>query len=290
MGTPGYMAPEQREGKQADARTDIFALGLVLYEMATGKRVQAAERPQLDALPEKLAHVVERAIEPDPEDRWQSARDVKSELEWAARPVVAPASGNRGVPWLWPAVTALALLALAFVYFRHGRPESRVVRSTILPPEKTSFSFTNNFGPMALSPDGRRMVFAATAEDGKSQLWIRALDAPAAQPLPGTEGGQLPFWSPDSRWVAFFADGKLKKVDTAGGPPIVLADAGGVGGSWSANGTIVFAPAAPIGSALWKISAAEAPRRPPRSWMRLHEPATTYPGFCRTGNISSSRP
>jgi Tol biopolymer transport system component len=237
--------------------------------------VQTGERPQLDALPEKLAHVVERAIETDPEDRWQSARDVKSELEWAARPVVAPASGNRGLPWLWPAVAALALLALASVYFRQGQPESRVVRSTILPPEKTSFSFINNLGPMALSPDGRRMVFAATAEDGKSQLWIRALDAPAAQPLPGTEGGQFPFWSPDSRWVGFFADMQLKKVDTAGGPPIVLADTrSAVGGSWSANGTIVFAPAAPIGSSLWKISAAGG----------MAAPATVVDAAARTAN------
>jgi len=159
---------------------------------------------------------------------------------------------------LWPAIAALAILALAalaLVHFRWAAAEVRVVRSTILPPEKTSFPFATNLGPVALSPDGRRMVFAATAEDGKSQLWIRSLAAEAAQPLAGTEGGQLPFWSPDSHWLGFFAGGRLKKIDTEGGPPIDLADAQTPrGGSWSANRTIVFAPTGGVPTILQKIS------------------------------------
>jgi Tol biopolymer transport system component len=122
----------------------------------------------------------------------------------------------------------------------------RVVRSTILAPEKTSFAFISNYGPVALSPDGRRMVFAATGDDGKSQLWMRPLDSASAQLLPGTDGARFPFWAPDSRWLAFFSDRKLKKMDTAGGPPTVLSAAPNApGGSWSRNGVIVFANGAP---------------------------------------------
>ena len=268
QGTLSYMAPEQLEGRECDARSDIFSLGLVLYEMATGRRAfsadsQAAlianllrcERPALDGLPARLAHVIERCLNKDPEARWQSAADVKLELEWCAAQSADSVETARQIPpaqvnanptrmaWVVAAFGIAAAVALAFIHFRQAAPEARVVRSTVLPPEKTSFSFTTNFDPVALSPDGRRMVFAATAEDGNSQLWIRRLDAGAAQPLPGTEGGRSPFWSPDSRWVAFFADGKLKKINAAGGPSVILADAPrSFGGSWSASGAIVFAP------------------------------------------------
>ena len=248
MGTPAYMAPEQREGKPCDARTDIYALGLVLSQMATGKRTQPGEQPRLDSLPEKLAHVVERCLARDPEDRWQSARDVKAEIEWARKADVAPvpAEHSKLPSRLWAVIATLAvfsLAALAWIYLRE--PADTPLRYVaILPPAKTSFDFATNLGPVALSPDGKRMVFAATGEDGKSQLWLRALDTANAQPLQNTEGGTFPFWSSDSRSVGFFADGKLKKLDTRGGPAIPLADAigTGAGGSWSPKGFIVFAP------------------------------------------------
>jgi Tol biopolymer transport system component/DNA-binding winged helix-turn-helix (wHTH) protein len=152
----------------------------------------------------------------------------------------------------WPAVATLALLAmgvLAFVHFREAAPEAGVVRSTVFQPEKARYSD----GWLALSPDGRRIAFALTVENGKQQLWIRPLDAQTAHPLAGTDGAMKPFWSPDSRWLGFFADGKLKKIDTQGGPPIVLADAPvPIGGSWSPNGVILFSPF--YGAALQQIS------------------------------------
>ncbi len=188
----------------------------------------------------------------DPEDRWQSARDLKAELEWAATDVrnqtSTATSGSSRRNWMIPAavlgaVAIAALGALAGTYFRQPVAERRVVVSSILPPEKTSFDFAANRGPVALSPDGTRVVFAATGADGESRLWLRALDAAEAQAVPGTDHGAFPFWSPDNRWVAFFADGFLKKVDTRGGAPVPLAvvAGNGIGGSWSAKGQIVFA-------------------------------------------------
>jgi eukaryotic-like serine/threonine-protein kinase len=255
LGTPGYMAPEQRAGKPCDARTDIYALGLVLHEMATGILLAPGEQTQVDSLPEKLGHVVERCLARDPDDRWQSANDLKSELEWAGR--AAPGrdlTERRWQPGRWRLTTAAvaiaaaigALAAAALVYVRKPTPAGHVVRSTILPPAKTSFDFAANLGPAALSPDGTRIVFAATGGDGQSQLWLRALDSLESRPLPGTENATFPFWSPDSRWVAFFANKLLKKVDIQGGTPVPLtaAGGGGIGGSWGAKGQIVFAGSA----------------------------------------------
>jgi len=160
----------------------------------------------------------------------------------AAAPERAPATPWR-VAHLWPVIAALAALTaggLAFVHFREGPPEARIVRSTIPRPEKMA-QYTDGF--LSLSPDGRQIAFAAIGEDRKSRLWIRPLDAETARPLDGTADAGQPFWSPDSRWLGFFADGKLKKIDTQGGPPITLADAPTpFGGSWGSNGIILFSP------------------------------------------------
>jgi Tol biopolymer transport system component len=144
------------------------------------------------------------------------------------------------------AVLAVLLAALAFAHFREKPPEMRVVRSTIEPPENTGFGFdVEPRGVPALSPDGRRLVFGAQSHDGTSRLWLRSLDSAAEQALARTEGAtySYPFWSPDSRYIGFSVDGKLKKIDLSGGPASTLADAPQLrGASWSPEGVIVFAP------------------------------------------------
>ena len=267
LGTYQYMAPEQLEGKEADARTDLFAFGTVIYEMATGRKAFEArskasliaailerDPPPISSLqpmtPPALDRLVKKCLEKDPDDRWQTAHDLGGELGWIAEggsqagvPVPA-AARRRGRERLWAAgavILAAATLALSYFLFEASRAPVRVVRSSILPPEKCQFTFSS--GPMALSPDGERIAFVATTAEGKSLLWVRPLSRLAAQPMDGTEGATYPFWSPDSRHLGFFVGGKLKKIDVSGGPPETICDAAaGRGGSWNRDGVILFAP------------------------------------------------
>jgi len=276
LGTFQYMAPEQLEGREADGRTDIFALGCVLYEMATGRKAFAGasqaslissimkEEPApisavLPTSPPALDRVIRKALAKDPEERWQSAGDLGSELKWIAEggsasgiPAPQVASSRRRAPWL-PWVVALVLAAAAFAAGRAWTRPAPVplVRSSIdLPPEMDLDRWTS---PM-LSPDGSMLVFAATGADRKRQLWIRRMDGFAVQPLAGTDDAMSPFWSPDSRSIGFFAARKLKRVPAAGGPVQTICEAqDGRGGSWSAEDVIAFAPA-PFGG-LWKVAA-----------------------------------
>jgi serine/threonine protein kinase len=262
-GTLQYMAPEQLQGKSdVDSRADIFAFGCVLYEILTGKRafdgsnaasVIAAvmERPAPSAgdVPPALDRVLKRCLEKDPDERWQTARDLKWELIRAVEPAL-PTSTDVRVPSraraLLPAIVAALIFAatvIAFVGFRQASPESPVVNTSVLPPDGTIFDFTSGENPPALSPDGEWLVFGARSADGRTQLWVRPLNSATAHPLQGTAEARFPFWSPDSRSVAFFADGKLKRTEISGGVPLTLADAPRpTGGSWGAQGTIVFAP------------------------------------------------
>jgi len=261
LGTLPYMAPEQLEGREADARTDLFAFGAVVYEMITGKQAFAgksqacligaimhADPPPVSALqplaPPTLDRIVRKCLAKDPDRRWQSASDLTDELRWISHaPDGVAATGlpiRRGkierVAWVVAVLALVALAVPAALYFQRPVPEPIVTRLDIVtPPTTDAFS-------VALSPDGRQLAFIANSEKG-SQLWLRPLDEATAKPLAGTEGATSPFWSPDDRAIGFFADGKLKRLDLRGGAPQVLAEAPiGRGGTWNRDGVIVFSP------------------------------------------------
>jgi eukaryotic-like serine/threonine-protein kinase len=232
MGTPAYMAPEQFHGQAGDARTDIYSFGLVLYEMATGARPSSEP---LSAQPPALDRLVKRCLQEDPDDRWQSARDLEWELRWIiTAPASAPARSRYGLFGAALGLMALLAAALAFIHFRESPQRPEPVRMSLLLPEKSRVR------ALEVSPDGRQIAMVLV-KDGKQSLWVRALNASEAVALAGTEGAGDPFWSPDSRFIGFFADAKLKKVGSAGGPVQILCDAlAAVGGTWNSNGDILF--------------------------------------------------
>jgi len=235
VGTPAYMAPEQIEGRECDARTDIFALGLVLREMTTGKRASMGygEPDPLTALPPRLARVIERCLMRSPGARWQTAADVKRELEAASR-----SPSRRG----WLVGGAAALLGIGglvgWLAIRRAPAEPpRAGQLLVAPPTGTMIRFDAG---SAVSPDGRLLAFVA-ADDAANRIWVRPVDSSTPRELAGTDGARFPFWSPDSKSLAFFASGKLKRVDVAAGLPVTLCDViAGTGGSWSISGLIVF--------------------------------------------------
>ena len=275
IGTLHYMAPEQIEGREADARTDVFALGCVLYEAVAGRppfvgesisgvmrAILDSEPPPLEGLradtPVILRRLIKTCLAKDPEERWQTARDVGLQLRSLAEgglepsaPASSTISPKKRSGWLgWTLATAALLLAIAFglafgpSYFGKRSAEASAIRFDVYPPEKSAFNFAGfAAAPMAVSPDGRLLAFGGSGPGGKPQLWVRPLGNLVAQALAETEGASYPFWSPDSRSVGFFAQGKLRRIDVTGGSPHVLCDApAGRGGTWNQQGTIVFAP------------------------------------------------
>jgi Tol biopolymer transport system component/predicted Ser/Thr protein kinase len=264
-GTLQYMSPEQLNGKEADARSDIFAFGCVLYEMLSGKKafsgsttasviaaIMERDPEPLQTAP-PLDRVIRKCLMKDPEERFQGARDLKSALLWAMEGESASSARSRSrfgkVGWIAAVAATLVAVVLGVLYFRAGTTPAPETRVDIVTPA------TNNPASFALSPDGRKIAYVATG-DGASRLWVRPLDSTSAQPLPGTEGAVSPFWSPDSRSLGFFADQKLKRIDLGGGQPQTLADvanAAAVQGAWSERGVILFTRAA--ASPLFRIPA-----------------------------------
>lgn len=286
LGTYQYMAPEQLEGKDAVPHSDIFSFGSVLYEMLTGQRafqgpnqtsvikaILTSDPPPVSSLqpaaPPALDRLVSTCLAKDPEERWQTAYDLMLQLKWIAegvssavapvpgtsssmRPIchVAPARSRRRWIGMTAALLLPAVLALAIFYLRSPAPETRSIAFSVPPPEKSAFT------SISVSPDGRRLAFTASSAGGKSLLWVRALDAIAPHPLPDTEGAYGPFWSPDSRWIAFFAGGKLKKIDPSGGRAQTLCSIEtniGAGGTWNREDVILFTPN--FQSPLFRVSA-----------------------------------
>jgi Tol biopolymer transport system component len=276
VGTFQYMAPEQLEGKEADARTDLFAFGAVLYEMLSGERAFRGETPAdtmtaiLKEEPEDfsattlginpaLERIVQRCLEKKPERRFHTAHDLGFALESLSAPTTSSGStvstiataeaGTEKPVWRarlpWIALAAVSLVAIgallfAFNAFRHGSSaELQTVRLNIIHGQRTT-----GFGQFAVSPDGRNVVIS-TLTAGRGQLWLRPIDALTARPLPNTEGAQgFPFWSPDSRSIAFGVAGKVKKIDLADGTVTTICDLPtgdrrGFGGTWNRDGTIL---------------------------------------------------
>jgi Tol biopolymer transport system component len=284
MGTVGYMSPEQLKGRTVDQRSDIFSFGAIFYEMLSGRRAfhreSAAETmsailkedpPELSdtnkTVSPALERIVSHCLEKNPEGRFHSARDIAFALEAlsgsttsseTAMAAALPAAGRPGRVWLPWAIAAGALLLAAFAlgwqYFWRSPPTevSEAIRFIIPMPEKALM-----VGPPVISPDGRRIVYRLTTEDGKELLWVRALGSfDDARPLVGTDGAIQPFWSPDSRSVGFFANSKLKRIDLSGGSAQTLCDApSNIGsGGWGRDGTIVFS--AGPSSGLYRLTTA----------------------------------
>lgn len=272
---PTVHGPEQLEGKKADYRADIFAFGAVLYEMIANRKaftgasqaslvadIMGGEPPLLSSIrptsPPALDRIIRRCLAKNPEYRWQTSRDLVYELRWiadsgnsdpTAQAFYPPRSSRRA--WIVAGALGAGLITILAIHLREVRPEEHTVRFLMTAPEE---SFFRQFDTPVLSPDGRRVVYGSGGGLG-GLLHVRPLDSTEWKPIPGTEEGSLPFWSPDSRFLAFFAGGMLKKIDLKDGPAVTICDQvpGGWGGSWSRDDVIVFAPT--MAASLMRVSA-----------------------------------
>jgi len=283
LGTLQYMAPEQVEGKEVDARTDIFAFGAVVYEMATRKRafegktqasvigaIMSSDPPPISSLqpmtPPALDRVVKKCLAKEPDDRWHGAKDLCDELKWIAeggsQVGLAPTAGVKGIRAfgrrslllnLGILLLGVAISGIAVWFLKPPLPRP-VSRLTITLPAGQQLAGLESGLALALSPDGTHLAYVAR-QGGVQQIYLRAMDTLVANPLPGTEGGTSPFFSVDSQWVGFFAAGRLKKVSVTGGSTLDLGMVGattGAGASWGSQGIIAVAPGA--ASALLQVA------------------------------------
>jgi Tol biopolymer transport system component len=277
LGTFQYMAPEQLEGHEADARTDIFAFGAVIYETVTGKKafdgksqasligaIMHAEPKPISTLqpltPPALDRVIGKCLAKEPDDRWQTAKDLKDALSWigtapssADTTVVTaprPRAAHYRLAWSVVALLVVALIAALGLgrggYLSPASVDALAYRTSILPPpgvDTVDVSAAAAAGRFALSPDGRLLAFIARGADNRVLLWVRPLNALTSQALAGTDGAAYPFWSPDSKSIAFVAERKLKRVDASGGPVLTVSDrTAPAPGAWSRDNRIVFTP------------------------------------------------
>jgi len=277
LGTAAYMSPEQAAGIAADRRADIWAFGVVLWEMLTGHKLFDGETVShvlasvlkddidMDELPpETPAHVrklIGRCLRKKPKMRLQAIGDARIALEdpddepAPSADAAATAGRRTWIAWAAAAVFAVATIALAAALGLRNEAPERLIHAAIPAPPDTVFHLDPlNPGAAVLSPDGSMMTFSARDENGRFSLYLRSIGEGAARPLPGTDKGHYPFWSPDSAWIGFIADGKLKKIKATGGPALTICDApDGKGGSWNSDGVIVFAPES--GTSLHRVAA-----------------------------------
>jgi len=258
LGTAAYMSPEQARGRTVDKRADIWAFGVVLYELLTGRMLFQGEdltetvasvvkdHPDLSGVPERVRPLLEKCLEKDPRKRLRDIGDMPLLLTAVPVPQAAGTAGPRGhrwIPWAVAGALVVALAAVSAVHFRETPTRPAAVRFHVPAPEGGVIGLAM----MALSPDGRQLAFLASGKGGSPQLWVRALDSLEARPLPGTEGGIFPFWSPDSRFLAFTSgDRKLKKIEVSSGPAQTLcsmfdtASTRPYAGDWTRDGAIFF--------------------------------------------------
>ena len=278
VGTLNYMAPERLDGRQTDSRSDVFAFGAVVYEVATGRKAFDAPTPARliasilasdplpvetkTSVPSDLPWLVHNCLVKDPDARWQSMGDVAKVLKAMARAGGTSVPPRRRRPWIPLALVGSALLICLIVLLPRLRragevsDEGRAVSLELVPPAGGAFALTTSSistPQFAVAPDGHAVVFVAMAE-GQRQLWVRDLGNNEAHPVPDTKGASYPFWSPDSRWVGFFANGLLKKAGFDGRAPRDICPAPNArGGAWRQDDTVVFALATP--SALLRVQA-----------------------------------
>ncbi len=322
VGTAGFMSPEQVQGQQTDHRSDIFSLGVLLYELFTGElpfkgvhetallyeivnvdpRPLSAVKPEIDP---ELDRIVLECLEKEPSERYQSAAEISKDLKrfkrasgrerasrmTSARPVqqtvspaspAAPYTWRPRLPWIVALLSLALSVALGVLYVGRPQTEMQVLRTSLLAPEKSMYDVQGG-GHVALSPDRKMIAFVATDSTGRNHLCVRALSSLSAQVLPGTDNAMYPFWSPDSKLLGFFADGKMKKTGADGGPPLTICDAiGGRGASWNKDDIIVFAPDQ-FGE-LYSISAAGGTPVPVTSLdSTRHEQTHRWPQFLPDG-------